>query len=89
MFYFVIFPGCDTGFGHLLAKKLDSLGFRVFATCLFPTGDGAQELRKNCSKRLEVFGLDVRSDESVAEARKYVEEHLGTSSKFWISFNAH
>ncbi|KAG8191550.1 hypothetical protein JTE90_019614 [Oedothorax gibbosus] len=82
----VLITGCDTGFGHLLAKRLDSLGFRVFATCLFPTGDGAQELQKSCSKRLEVFGLDVGSNESVANARKYVEEHLG-KSKLWAVVN--
>lgn len=26
--------GCDTGFGHALAKHLHKLGFTVFAGCL-------------------------------------------------------
>lgn len=30
----VLITGCDTGIGNELAKRLDSLGFRVFAGCL-------------------------------------------------------
>ncbi|KAF8766533.1 Corticosteroid 11-beta-dehydrogenase isozyme 2 like protein [Argiope bruennichi] len=39
----VFITGCDTGFGNALAKRLDTKGFHVFATCLFPTGPGAKE----------------------------------------------
>lgn len=30
----VLVTGCDTGFGHALAKHLHKLGFTVFAGCL-------------------------------------------------------
>ncbi|ESO97670.1 hypothetical protein LOTGIDRAFT_103463, partial [Lottia gigantea] len=43
---------CDSGFGHALAKKLDSIGMRVYAGCLIKDGPGAIELRNNCSERL-------------------------------------
>ena len=33
----VFITGCDTGFGHDLAIKLDKLGFTVFAGCLVPS----------------------------------------------------
>ena len=32
----VFITGCDTGFGHGLAHRLDRLGFKVFAGCLAP-----------------------------------------------------
>ncbi|PRD23725.1 UNVERIFIED_CONTAM: Hsd17b2 [Trichonephila clavipes] len=70
--------GCDSGFGHFLAKRLDSKGFHVFATCLFPDGEGAMELKKSCSQRLRVLHLDVTKDDSVKEATQFVEQNLGT-----------
>lgn len=30
----VLITGCDSGFGHALAKHLHKLGFTVFAGCL-------------------------------------------------------
>ena len=32
----VFITGCDSGFGHGLACRLDALGFKVFAGCLSP-----------------------------------------------------
>ncbi|XP_071953893.1 D-beta-hydroxybutyrate dehydrogenase, mitochondrial-like isoform X2 [Antedon mediterranea] len=32
----VFITGCDTGFGHSLALRLDQLGYLVYAGCLFP-----------------------------------------------------
>ncbi|GBN92043.1 Estradiol 17-beta-dehydrogenase 2, partial [Araneus ventricosus] len=80
------FLGCDTGFGNALAKRLDSKGFHVFATCLFPTGAGAMDLKASCSNRLHVLYMDVTKDESVKKAFEYVKEHLG-SSKLWAVVN--
>jgi hypothetical protein len=31
---YILITGCDTGFGNLLAKRLDGRGFYVFAACL-------------------------------------------------------
>nr|XP_042900471.1 estradiol 17-beta-dehydrogenase 2 [Parasteatoda tepidariorum] len=78
--------GCDSGFGHNLAKRLDSKGFHVFATCLFPSGDGANELRKSCSDRLKILELDVRKDESVDKAVQFLKQNLG-SCELWALVN--
>jgi hypothetical protein len=47
--YAFTFAGCDSGFGHALAKKLDSIGMKVFAGCLESDGPGAIELKNSCS----------------------------------------
>ncbi|GIX81860.1 hypothetical protein CDAR_115971 [Caerostris darwini] len=82
----VFITGCDTGFGNLLAKRLDSKGFHVFATCLFPDRDGALELKESGSKRLHVLHMDVTKDESVKDALEFVKENLG-SSELWAIVN--
>ncbi|GBL86566.1 Estradiol 17-beta-dehydrogenase 2 [Araneus ventricosus] len=84
----VFITGCDSGFGHELAKRLDSKGFRVFASCLFPDGKGASELKKHCSDRLHVLPLDVRQNESVEKAVEYVKENLGNSVLWAVVNNA-
>ncbi|XP_060565054.1 D-beta-hydroxybutyrate dehydrogenase, mitochondrial-like [Ruditapes philippinarum] len=84
----VFITGCDTGFGHDLARRLDSLQFTVFAGCLHPEGDGAKKLKSASSKRLHVVPLDVGSDESVQEAHDYVVKHLPNSGMWAIVSNA-
>lgn len=76
--YFVIFnkPGCDSGFGHELAKRLDSMGFIVYAGCLLPDKEGAQELKKLCSDRLKIVPIDVTKDELVRKAADYVKKTI-------------
>ncbi|XP_078689227.1 D-beta-hydroxybutyrate dehydrogenase, mitochondrial-like [Branchiostoma floridae x Branchiostoma belcheri] len=58
----VFITGCDSGFGFLLAKRLDSLGFTVFAGCLLADsgGEGAKKLRAECSSRLSTVQPDDR-----------------------------
>ena len=46
-----MFKGCDSGFGFALAKKLDGLGMKVFAGCLYSEGLGAVELQRTCSQK--------------------------------------
>ncbi|GFU20786.1 estradiol 17-beta-dehydrogenase 2, partial [Nephila pilipes] len=77
---------CDSGFGHFLAKRLDSKGFHVFAACLFPSGEGATELKKSCSQRLHVLHMDVTKEDSVKDAVEFVKQNLG-SSEFWAVVN--
>ena len=71
---YVFITGCDSGFGNQLAKKLDSLGFNVFACCF--TERGADELRKVSSARLKTLSLDVTKTESIVKAKEFVEKHL-------------
>ena len=66
--------GCDTGFGNILAKRLDALGCHVFAGCLTPVG--GEELKKECLDRLKVVWLDVSNAEIVKKAFELVKAAL-------------
>ncbi|GBM51129.1 Estradiol 17-beta-dehydrogenase 2 [Araneus ventricosus] len=73
--------GCARGFGKLIAQHLDSKGFQVFASCLNPDSPGADDLKKSCSRRLQILELDVTNDESVEKAVQFVKANLGSSVK--------
>ncbi|XP_061272758.1 retinol dehydrogenase 16-like isoform X2 [Bos javanicus] len=68
-------PGCDSGFGNLLARQLDLRGLRVLAACL--TEKGAEQLRNQTSDRLQTVILDVTKTDSVAAATEWVKERVG------------
>lgn len=72
-----LITGCDTGFGHSLALRLDRLGYQVFAGCLFPDGVGAKTLKTTASSRLHVLHLDVTKDDHFQDALSYVRQNLG------------
>lgn len=80
----VLITGCDTGFGHGLAKRMDQLGCTVYAGCLFADGEGAQKLRSECSDKLHVVPLDVSSEDSVGAALKFVKD---TTGDLWAVMN--
>ncbi|MEE6474421.1 hypothetical protein FKM82_010374 [Ascaphus truei] len=85
----VLITGCDSGFGNLLAHRLQFMGFTVFATCLFPEGEGAQSLIKNSAPgKLKVVRLDVTSDKEVAEVKQYVQDNLPEKGLWGIVNNA-
>ncbi|CAL1283842.1 unnamed protein product [Larinioides sclopetarius] len=84
----VLITGCDSGFGNKIAKRMDSLGYYVFAACLNPQGDGAKHLTDQCSSRLRVLPLDVTNDRSVKSAKEYVMEHLGNNVLWAVLNNA-
>lgn len=80
--------GCDTGFGYDLAKRLDGLGFRVFAGCLNSNGKEAGELARSCSKLLHVVQLDVTKEDQITAAKAYVETvHKNTGCGLWALVN--
>ncbi|XP_049854286.1 estradiol 17-beta-dehydrogenase 2-like [Schistocerca gregaria] len=85
----VLITGCDSGFGHELARRLDALGVPVFAGCLFPEGSGACRLAADCSSRLRVLPLDVTSDQQVADAVASVQAALSAASgtELWAVVN--
>ncbi|KAG8176236.1 hypothetical protein JTE90_021339 [Oedothorax gibbosus] len=82
----VFISGCDTGFGHLLARRLDDLGLQVFAGCLLPDGDGAKALKKTASNRLHLVHLDVTQEDSIDKALQYVTTKL-KDNKLWAVIN--
>ncbi|KAK7494993.1 hypothetical protein BaRGS_00013872 [Batillaria attramentaria] len=77
----VLITGCDTGFGNLLAKRLDGLGFKVFAACL--TSAGAEKLQAACSERVTTLQLDVADEDSIAAAREFVGNRLPEGTGLW------
>lgn len=70
----MVITGCDTGFGHMLAKELDARGLSVFAGCL--TNNGEEELKKSCSRKLRTFPLDVSDPDSIKKALLYIKAQL-------------
>ncbi|XP_055019094.1 D-beta-hydroxybutyrate dehydrogenase, mitochondrial isoform X2 [Boleophthalmus pectinirostris] len=74
--YAVLITGCDSGFGHHLARALDRRGFVVFAGCLQPEGVGAQTLARLCSSKLRLLKLDVTLEQDVQHAKKMVQANL-------------
>jgi retinol dehydrogenase-16 len=71
---YVLITGCDRGFGHLAAKRLDALGCHVIAGCL--TERGEDELKKSCSNRLITLHLDVTNHDTITRAFDTVVNHL-------------
>lgn len=78
---YVLITGCDTGFGNLLAQRLDMLGCHVFAACL--TDSGKNRLQLVTSKRLKAFTMNVTRDEDVAHALDFVTTHLPKDEGLW------
>ncbi|XP_026356018.1 17-beta-hydroxysteroid dehydrogenase type 6 isoform X3 [Ursus arctos] len=83
---YVFITGCDSGFGHLLARQLDLRGLRVLAACL--TEKGAQQLRDQTSDRLETVILDVTKTESISAATQWVKERVEDRGLWGLVNNA-
>nr|CAD7445207.1 unnamed protein product [Timema bartmani] len=78
----VIITGCDYGFGHLLARRLDAMGVPVYAACLHPEENGALELKAMCSDKLRVVKLDMTQSSDVRGAVEFVRATLGENSEY-------
>lgn len=78
--------GCDSGFGHALAVKLDGIGFKVYAGCLNVRGEGAQSLKTKCSNRLHLVPLDVTQSDQISAATQLVKSTLEDRSVL-LSYN--
>ncbi|MBZ3891628.1 11-cis retinol dehydrogenase [Sciurus carolinensis] len=83
---FIFITGCDSGFGRLLALRLDQRGFRVLASCLTPSG--AETLQQMASSRLHTTLLDVTDPQSVQRVAKWVETHVREAGLFGLVNNA-
>ena len=84
---YVFITGCDTGFGNLLVKKLDSLGFNVIAGCF--TEKGETELAKACSKKLMTLHLDVTNEVDISKAKEYTERHLPAGTGMHLHYTTY
>ncbi|XP_068575797.1 retinol dehydrogenase 7-like [Cebidichthys violaceus] len=83
---YVYVTGCDTGFGNLLARHLDKMGFRVIASCFSEKGE--EDLRKSCSNNLITTHLDVRSKDSVAKVAAMIKDKVGERGLWAVVNNA-
>lgn len=81
---YVYITGCDTGFGNLLAKHLDQLGFHVIAGCY--TEKGEDELKKSASDKLTTVQLDVSNSASVSKAADHIKTLVGPKGESFIFF---
>ncbi|XP_072304420.1 D-beta-hydroxybutyrate dehydrogenase, mitochondrial [Eucyclogobius newberryi] len=86
--YAVLITGCDSGFGHHLARALDRRGFVVFAGCLQPEGAGAQSLARLCSSQLRLLKLDVTQEQDVQQAKETVQAILPEKGLWAVVNNA-
>lgn len=82
----VFITGCDTGFGNLLAKRLNRNGFHVLAGCL--TQSGADDLQKACPMGVKTTLLDVTNCESIKKAVQWVKAEVGSKGLYGLVNNA-
>lgn len=82
---YVFITGCDSGFGNLLAKKLDTLGLNVIAGCF--TEKGETDLVKMSSSKLKTVFIDVSSESNVATAVDEVKTLLPKTKGLWAVVN--
>jgi hypothetical protein len=79
---YVFVTGCDSGFGNLLTKKLDGLGFHVFAGCL--SEKGMKQLESQTSSNVTSVRLDVTKTESIQSALQVVKSKLPKDTGIFI-----
>ncbi|OWF49419.1 17-beta-hydroxysteroid dehydrogenase type 6 [Mizuhopecten yessoensis] len=82
----VFITGCDTGFGNLLARRLDVLGFVVLAGCLDANSQGARALVRETS-RVQTVQVDVTSDHQVQAALEIVTVRTQEQGGLWSLIN--
>ncbi|XP_056281366.1 retinol dehydrogenase 1 [Pseudoliparis swirei] len=82
----VFITGCDSGFGHLLARQLDAKGLHVVAACL--TEEGAADLTAAASPRLKTLLLDVTDSASIGRAVELVSKEVGERGLWGLVNNA-
>ena len=74
----IFITGCDTGFGHDLALRLDSMGVPVFAGCL--TEPGAENLAAETSDLVHTVLIDVLDRDSIEAAYEFVRDQIPTGT---------
>ncbi|XP_053374122.1 17-beta-hydroxysteroid dehydrogenase type 6-like [Mercenaria mercenaria] len=82
---YVLITGCDSGFGHELARKLDKLNFHVFACCL--TKDAVEKFSATSSSKLKAIEMDVSKDASIEKAMEIVKRVLPDGKGLWAVVN--
>ncbi|KAI5100544.1 estradiol 17-beta-dehydrogenase 2 isoform X1 [Silurus meridionalis] len=84
----VLITGCDSGFGHNLAKILDKAGMKVYAGVLEEFGPGAQELREVSSEHLTILQMDITNINQISEAHTLIKSQIGDTGLWGLVNNA-
>ncbi|KAK7122036.1 hypothetical protein R3I93_022976 [Phoxinus phoxinus] len=84
----VLITGCDSGFGHDLARFLDGAGMRVFAGVLNELSPGALKLKKAASPNLTVLQLDITNSSQITQAYQHVKSQTGKAGLWALVNNA-
>ena len=82
--------GCDTGFGHNLAVRLNSRGFRVYATVLDPNSMGSHQLLEKCHFKdiMNIIQMDVTNEQQINDCFNTVKNDLETNGEqLWALVN--
>ena len=78
----ILVTGCDTGFGNVVAKKLNNLGYCVFATCY--TAKSVSEFNNDTSFTKHgsfALQMDVSNLESIATCKQQILKWLENDQK--------
>lgn len=77
----ILFLGCDSGFGQKSALLLNKIGFKVFASCIDPNGEGAVELMHKAehAPKMIVIKMDVTKDKDIDSAYETVKRSMNNS----------
>ncbi|XP_033726674.1 short-chain dehydrogenase/reductase family 9C member 7-like [Pecten maximus] len=81
---YVFITGCDSGFGKLLASRLDSLGVNVFAGCY--TKNALEDYQKKRNS-IKAVALDLTDRKSIENAYQFVRSNLPESTGLWALVN--
>lgn len=73
----ILITGTSTGFGHLTALRLASLGHTVFASMRAPSGKNLEHAKALENKGIHVIELDVTNNESITRAVTHIQEQAG------------
>ena len=82
--------GCDTGFGHHLAIRLNGRGFRVYATVLDPNSMGSHQLLENCHFKdiITIIQMDVTNEQQIDNCFNTVKSDLeANGEQLWALVN--
>jgi len=87
----VLITGCEAPIAWYLAKKLDDLGFTVFAGFNVPTEESEEAaiLKEETSGRMKILHVDPTSEKTLVEAALFVSEHLPRGGLWALIHCAH
>ncbi|XP_048780784.1 17-beta-hydroxysteroid dehydrogenase type 6-like [Ostrea edulis] len=84
----VLVTGCDSGIGHAVVRKLDSIGMRVYAACLDASSPGAISLRNNCSDSVHILQLDITNKKDIENIVSFIKDTVGSEGLWGLVNNA-